>query len=117
MSLEYSSFLNSNWEELTINWEKIDLLWEEIFILLEVGEIIKKRGGSSPGYQEYVDNNPWKKLNEDIGEEKTKKVIKIYCRVNNIEYDESREVMNEVKVSVNDFERFVQDAISVKILS
>jgi twinkle protein len=69
------------------------------------------------GYQEYVDGNPWKKLNEDIGEEKTKKVIKIYCRVNNIEYDESREVMNEVKVSVNDFERFVQDAISVKILS
>ena len=133
MSLKYSSFLNSDvdwtndeieagkkylkWEELTINWENIDLLWEEIFILLEVSEIIKKRGGSSPGYQEYVDNNPWKKLNEDIGEEKTKKVIKIYCRVNNIDYDESREVMNEVKVSVNDFERFVQDAISVKILS
>jgi hypothetical protein len=133
MSLKYSSFLNSDvdwtndeiesgkkylkWEELTINWENIDLLWEEIFILLEVSEIIKKRGGSSPGYQEYVDGNPWKKLNEDIGEEKTKKVIKIYCRVNNIEYDESREVMNEVKVSVNDFERFVQDAISVKILS
>lgn len=134
MSLKYSTFLNSDvdwtndeiesgkkylkWEELTINWENIDLLWEEIFILLEVSEIIKKRGGSSPGYQEYVDGNPWKKFNEKLGKEKTKKIIKLYCRVNNIEFDESREIINEVKVSVNDFERFLNyDPISVKILS
>ena len=104
------------WENLNYNWANLDFLWEEIFLLIEVDKVLR-RGGSGAGYQEYVDNNPWKKLNEEIGEDKTKKVIKLYCRVNNIEYDESREVMNEVKVSVNEFQRFVQDAISVKISS
>lgn len=130
MALKYSPFLNSfvdwtpeeiaaskkflDWEEVTVKWENVDLLWEEVFILLEVGEVIR-RGGFTPGYQEYVDGNPWKRLSEEIGKEKTKKVVKVFCRVNNIEFDESREVMNEIKVSVNEFERFVQDAISIKV--
>jgi hypothetical protein len=50
-----------NWEDLTINWEDIDLLWEEIFILLEVKNIIRKRGGGSlvkEDLQAYIDSNP-----------------------------------------------------------
>lgn len=134
MALRYSSLLNTfvdwspgevsagkkylKWEEVSINWEDVDLLWEEVFILLEIEQIIKKGGGFNPGYQEYVDGNPWKKFNEKLGKEKTKKIIKLYCRVNNIEFDESREVEdNSTKISVNEFERFVTDAISVKILS
>ncbi len=105
------------WEELTVNWENIDLLWEEIFILLEIQEIIRKRGGFTPGWKEYADNNPWNQLNQDIGDEKTKKIIKLYCRVNGIEFDESREIDKQVKVTVNEFERFLGEAISVKILS
>lgn len=131
MALRYSSFLDSfvdwtndeiqagkkflKWEELTINWEKVDLLWEEVFILLEVERVIK--GGGGFGYKDYVDNNPWKQLDKDIGKEKTKKVIKLFCRVNDIEFDETRDIddENQIKVTVNEFERFVQEAISVKI--
>lgn len=105
------------WEELTVNWENIDLLWEEIFILLEIQETIRKSGGFTTGWKEYVENNPWNQLNQNIGDEKTKKIIKLYCRVNGIEFDETREIDKQVKVTVNEFERFLREAISVKILS
>ena len=91
MSLKYSKLLNSEvdwsdeeiaagkkylkWEELNIKWEDIDLTWDEIFILLEVENII--RGGGGYGSKEYIDGNPWKQLKQEIGEEKTKKVIKL----------------------------------------
>lgn len=129
MPLIYSDFLNASvnwspeevaagkkylkWEEMTINWEKVDLLWEEVFILLEVEQIIKRGGGY--GRKEYEDGNPWKQVRKEIGEEKTKKLIKLYCKVNEIEYDETREIDQSVKITVNDFERFVKDTINVKI--
>ena len=105
-----------NWENLNQTWDSLNLLWEEVILLEEVKKII--RGGGGYGHKEYVDNNPWKQLNKELGRNKTKKVIKLYCKVNNIEFDESREVdVNSMKISVNEFERFVSDAISVKILS
>jgi hypothetical protein len=130
MPLKYSSYLNSNvnwtdeeiaagkkylkWEEMTIKWENVDLLWEEVFILLEVEQVIKKGGGY--GYKEYVDGNPWKQVDKELGEEKTKKLIKLFCRVNGVEYDETREVDDEdIKISVNDFERFIKDSVEIKI--
>lgn len=130
MEQKYSNLLNSyvdwtdeeislgkkylKWEEMTINWENVDLLWEEVFILLEVENLIK--GGGGYGYKEYLDGNPWKQLKKEIGEEKTKKVIKLYSKVNGIEYDETREIKDEqIRVSVNDFERFVKESISIKV--
>lgn len=130
MPLKYSPYLNSNvnwtdeevaagkkylkWEEMTIKWENVDLLWEEVFILLEVEQVIKKGGGY--GYKEYVDGNPWKQVSKEVGEEKTKKLIKLFCRVNGVEYDETREVDDEdIKISVNDFERFVKESVEIKI--
>jgi hypothetical protein len=130
MEQKYSNLLNSyvdwtdeeislgkkylKWEEMTINWENVDLLWEEVFILLEVENLIK--GGGGYGYKEYLDGNPWKQLKKEIGEEKTKKVIKLYSKVNGVEYDETREIEDEqIRVSVNDFERFVKESISIKV--
>jgi hypothetical protein len=129
MSLKYSKLLNSyvdwsdeeissgkkylKWEELTINWEDIHLTWDEIFILLEVEGLIKKGGGY--GYKEYVDGNPWKQLKEDIGEEKTKKIIKLYCRVNNIETEQYGYINEDIKVMAYDFELFVKETISRNI--
>jgi hypothetical protein len=129
MSIKYSNLLNNNlewtddeilagkkwlkWEEMTINWEKINLTWDEVFILLEVENII--RGGGGSGLKEYMDGNPWKQLNEKIGIVKTKSLIKVYCRVNKIDYEESRTPMEDVKVSINEFERFVKEAVSVKV--
>lgn len=104
------------WEEMTINWENIDLTWDEVFILLEVENIIRRGGGNGgSGLKEYMDGNPWKQVNEKIGPEKTKSLIKVYCRVNNIDYEESRTPMEDIKVSINEFERFVKEAVSVKV--
>jgi hypothetical protein len=129
MSLKYSKLLNSEvdwsddeiaagkkylkWEELTINWEDLDLHWDEVFILLEVENIIKKGGGY--GYKEYVDGNPWSQLRQDIGEEKTKKIIKLYCRVNGVDYQEHAVVNESIKVAAYDFELFVKETIEKKI--
>ena len=129
MSLKYSKLLNSEvdwsddeiaagkkylkWEELTINWEDLDLHWDEVFILLEVENIIKKGGGY--GYKEYVDGNPWSQLKQEIGEEKTKKIIKLYCRVNGVDYQEHAVVNESIKVAAYDFELFVKETIEKKI--
>jgi hypothetical protein len=129
MSLKYSKLLNNyvdwsdeevaagkkylKWEELTINWEDLHLTWDEIFILLEVENLIKKGGGY--GYKEYVDGNPWKQLRQDIGDEKTKKIIKLYCRVNNIEIEQYGYTNEDIKVTAYDFELFVKENIAKSI--
>jgi hypothetical protein len=129
MSLKYSKLLNSEvdwsdeeifvgkkylkWEELTIKWEDIHLNWDELFILLEVENIIK--GGGGYGYKEYVDNNPWSQLKKEIGEEKTSKVIKLYCRVNGVDYEQYAIINENIKVSAYDFEIFVRETIDKKI--
>ena len=131
MPIKHSTLLNSDlnwtddeisvgkkwlkWEEMTINWESIDFTWDEIFILLEVEQPIRRGGGGGSGMKEYVDGNPWKQVNEKIGIEKTKSLIKVYCRVNNIDYEESRTPMEDIKVSINEFERFIKEAVSVKV--
>jgi hypothetical protein len=130
MSLKYSKLLNSyvdwsdeeieagkkylKWEELTINWEDFYLPWgDELFILLEVENLIKRGGGY--GYKEYVDGNPWKQLKQDIGEEKTKKIIKLYCKVNGVEYQEYGYINEDIKVTAYDFELFVKETIAKNI--
>jgi len=129
MSLKYSKLLNSEvdwsddeisvgkkylkWEELTINWEDLDLHWDEVFILLEVENVIKRGGGY--GYKEYVDGNPWSQLRQDIGEEKTKKIIKLYCRINGVDYQDHAVVNESIKVAAYDFELFVKETIEKKI--
>ncbi len=100
-----------NWEEVNFTWESVDMLWEEVFIEIEQAV---RRGGNG-GYAEYVKGNPWDKLRRDIGEEKTKKVIKLYCKVNGIDYEKVLESGTDIKVSVNSFERFVKEGISVKV--
>lgn len=132
MPIKHSNLLNSDlnwtddeisvgkkwlkWEEMTINWGNIDLTWDEVFILLEVENIIRRGGGNGgSSLKEYMDGNPWKQVNEKIGPEKTKSLIKVYCRVNNIDYEESRTPMEDIKVSINEFERFVKEAVSVKV--
>lgn len=130
MPIKHSALLNSDlnwtdeevaagkkwlkWEEITINWEKVDLTWDEVFILLEVEQLIRKGGGGS-GYKEYVDGNPWKQVSKELGEDKAKTLVKVYCRIKGIDYEESRVPVDSIKVSINEFERFVKEAVSVKI--
>lgn len=97
------------WEELNELWGEADYLWEEV--MYEVAAAVRRGGG----FSEYVKDNPWDKLRRDIGEEKTKKVIKLYCKVNDINYEKVVESRTDIKVSVNEFERFVKDGISIKV--
>jgi len=108
-----------DWNEVPLHWEKINLHWEDIFIILE----LKKRGGSSaaPVHRGeldrlYVEGNPWRKLRDDLGEEKAEKLIKVICKINNIEYSSILENSQSLRIIVNDFIRVKEDdSISVKI--
>lgn len=105
-----------DWSEVEINWNELNLHWEDVFILLEI-----KRGGSSslqrPELESlYKESNPWRKLRQDLGEEKTEKVIKVLCKINNIEYSSILESKENFRVIVNDFLRTKNEGeISVKI--
>ena len=105
------------WEEVNLSWEQTNYLWEDIAILIEIENLVKQGGGD---YVAYVKGNPWEQLRKDIGEEKTKRVIKLYCNYKGIEYDKSIEV-NEKKISVaaSDFEKFIRtsirESISIKV--
>ena len=102
------------WEEVNLKWESVDLTWDEVFILLDV---IKRRGGGSgyPYRDEYEKNNPWKQLNKDLGKESTEKIIKLYCKVRGIEYEKVKNPKEDVKVTINDFDRFLNESINIKV--
>ena len=126
MPIRYSRFLNDKldwtytemvrgkkylrWEEVSINWEKVTLTWDEVFIILD---LTGGTGAYTP--KDYIDGNPWKQVKKDFGEEKTKKVIKVYCRVKGIDYEQVKEPIEDIKITINEFERFVKEAINVKI--
>lgn len=125
--LRYSSFLGRqvewtdeeissgkrylDWDEVTINFESLELEWEDVFILLEI------RGGGGTGkreeypFKEYMDNNPWNQLRGQIGEEKTQRVIKVFCKVNDIDYEKIVESKEDIKITMNEFERFIESVI------
>ena len=126
MSLIYSSLLQNSIEwtdgeisagkkyldynELTINWESLNLHWEDVFILLE----IQKRGGS-PQRRIEENENPWYRIKEQIGPEKSEKLIKLYCKVNDIDYEKKLEKRENIRILVNDFVRFIESGINIKV--
>jgi hypothetical protein len=101
------------WDECNILWDNMNYLWEDVFI--EIHNIIK--GGGGAGYDEYVKGNPWNKLKKDIGPEKTKKVIELYCNYKGLEYSSVSEVNESIAVTATDFELFITENIreSIKI--
>lgn len=107
--MEIKEYLN--WEDVNMTWEDVNMTWEEVFILIEVGGVIKKGGG----YAEYVKGNPWEKTKGELGEEKTKKFIKLFCRVNNLDYEKTIEPNNDVKISVSQLERVFNEGSKIGI--
>lgn len=108
-----------DWEEAAIAWEDIDLSWEEVFILLEIQ---KKMGGGGMGSpyrgdeeRRYREGNPWSRIKEDFGPDAQKSVVKVFCRINGIDYERHRESLSLPKISINEFERFVNESIRVKV--
>ena len=102
------------WGDVDITWDDFNMSWDDVSIFIEVNDLIINRGG---GYSDYVKNNPWKRLKEDIGEIKTQKLIKLYCSYKNIEFNDQRILNKDIKVTAKDFKKFIDTSIenSIKI--
>jgi len=98
-----------SWNEVDTNWNATDDNWN---LVIEVQNIIKRRGG---GISDYIKGNPWNKLRRDIGEEKADKFIRIVCKINGLEYEESIKLNSTIKIEVSHFERTFQSIPNVKI--
>ena len=111
----YKKYLN--WEEVNSVWEETNYLWEDVAIFIEIEDAVRRGGGD---YASYVKGNPWQQVRQDLGEEKLKRVIKLYCNYKGIEYDKSIEINEDkVKVTASEFEQFVKtsirESISIKV--
>lgn len=99
------------WENVNFTWDNLDMLWEDVAILIEIGESIRRGGGSG----EYVRGNPWDKTRKEFGEEKTKKFIKIVCRVNDLKYEDVIYPDPKIKVTAQHIDRVFEEAIKVGV--
>ena len=98
------------WEDVNIKWEDVNMHWENV--IEEVAEVIRKHGGMSA----YVKGNPWDVTKKEIGEEKTRKFIKIFCKINNLNYEKAIEPNSEIKITVSQLEKVFNEAkIDVKV--
>ena len=109
-----------NWEDVNMLWEQVDMTWEEVYILIEVGEGLRKRGGgANGGLMDYIKNNPWdvtkRDIEKEVGKEKTKKFIKLVCRVNGLDFEEVTEPNSKVKVTVDQLEKVFNEGIKVGV--
>lgn len=68
-----------------------------------------------------MEKNPWdvtkRELKKELGEEKTKRFIKLLCRVNNIEFEEKREIKTKIEITIDHLEKVFNEAkkIGIKI--
>jgi hypothetical protein len=101
------------WENLNQNWEGVDMLWEEVVLIQEVARVVRGAGGMAA----YIEGNPWDITKRELGEEKTQKFIKIFSRVNGLDYGESIETNEKIKVSVEQLQKVFDETekIGVKI--
>ena len=97
-----------NWEETNFTWDNLDMPWE---LVGEFIEVIRKTGGSSA----YVKGNPWDVTKRELGEEKTKKIIRLFCTVNNLDYNEVVEKRDDIKITVEQVEKVINEAIKVGV--
>jgi hypothetical protein len=102
-----------DWQEVNINWEDLELDWEDVYILIEAKQ--RAGGGSGSGLREYIQGNPWKNFKRDLGEEKADKFIKLFCKINGINYEEVIKPKSKIKVKVEHFQRVFENVPNVKI--
>lgn len=109
------------WNELDYLWTDIRredgfMIWSDISLIEEVKRILKGGGGNwAPLQKELERGNPWKKISESIGIEKSEKFIKIFCTINNMEYERGRFTRQNIKVGIQNFEKVFNEKIEIKI--
>jgi hypothetical protein len=93
------------WKELKKWNETSGQKWSDVSVLIEVNNIVAGSGG----YVAY--GNPGQRLQKDIGDTKTKRFLELYCKFKGIEYQEKREINENIKVLGSDFEIFIKQGI------
>jgi hypothetical protein len=102
-----------DWQEVNTNWEDLDLDWEDVYIIIEAKKVAGGSGGTS--LKEYIAGNPWNKFRRDLGEEKAEKFIKVFCKINGLNYEEVVKPKSKIKVKVEHFNRVFENAPNIKI--
>jgi hypothetical protein len=102
-----------DWQEVTTNWEDLGINWEDVFILIEAKQLAG--GGNGSLLKEYIAGNPWNKFKKDLGEEKTEKFVKLFCKINGMKYEEVIKPKSKIKVKVEHFERVFESVPNIKI--
>jgi hypothetical protein len=99
------------WENVDFTWENLDMLWEDVALLIEVGGVIRGGGGISS----YVKGNPWDVTKRELGEEKTKRFIRLVCKVNNLEYEDVIYPDPKIRVTADHIEKTLNESIKVGV--
>lgn len=99
------------WENTNYTWDNLDMLWEDVAILIEIGGAVKRGGGLGA----YIEGNPWDKMRRDVGEEKTKRFIKLFCKVNELEYEEVIQIKPEIKIKATQFEKTFNESLKIGV--
>ncbi len=105
------------WNNINIPWDQIDATWDELCLMEEVHEISRKKGGGLSS--DYIKGNPWdiskKEVENKIGKDKTNKFIKLVCRINGIDYEDSVEI-KDVKVKAKDLKKTLNESkVEIKL--
>lgn len=107
------------WNEMNFKWNQVVdnngsfMIWSDVYLIDQVRKIL--RGGSDDYYRRTVKNNPWNKISKEIGEEKTNRFIKIFCLVNNKNYEEFKKKRDDIEVTVSQFDKVFNEKISIKV--
>lgn len=100
------------WENVNFTWDNLEMLWEDVALLIEVGGLIRKGGG---GIGSYVKGNPWDKTRQELGEEKTKRFVRLVCRINDLEYEDIIDPNPKIKVTVEHIEKTLNESMKVGV--
>ncbi len=95
-----------DWQEVDINWELLNLNWEEVGILIED---VLPAVGTGPGGGLIYDTSTLNKLSD----EKKRKIIKIVCKINGEEYEESKyKNEKDIKITYNHIDSIVNEILN-----
>jgi len=73
-----------------LDWQEVNTNWEDL-------------------------GNPWKNFRRDLGEEKAEKFIKLFCKINGMDYEEVVKPKSKIKVKVEHFKRVFDNVPNIKI--
>ena len=99
------------WENVNFTWDNLDMLWEDVSILIDVEKVVRKGGGLGS----YIRGNPWDQTRKELGEEKTKKFIRLVCRVNDLEYEDVIDPNPKIKVTAEHIQKTFNESIKVGV--